>query len=122
MLLEIDNLRTHFKVDEGVYARAVDGISFGVEAGRTVAVVGESGCGKSQTAFSIMRLLEGNGFHPPGSSIRFDGEDLLAKTEEEMQKIRGNRIAMIFQEHMGFMCIRASPAEKEKVVCMCDPH
>ena len=85
MLLEIDNLRTHFKVDEGVYARAVDGISFGVEAGRTVAVVGESGCGKSQTAFSIMRLLEGNGFHPEGSSIRFEGEDLLAKTDEEMQ-------------------------------------
>jgi len=100
MLLEIDDLRTHFRVDDGVCARAVDGISFGVEAGRTVAVVGESGCGKSQTAFSIMRLLEGNGFHPEGSRIRFDGEDLLAKTEEEMQKIRGNRIAMIFQEPM----------------------
>ncbi len=100
MLLEINNLRTHFTVDGGAVAKAVDGISLSLEAGRTLAIVGESGCGKSQTAFSIMRLLEKNGYHPKDSEIRFDEQDLLAKSEEEMQKIRGNRIAMIFQEPM----------------------
>ena len=61
MLLELDNLKTHFKVDDDVYAKAVDGVSFALDSGRTLAIVGESGCGKSQTAFSIMRLLESNG-------------------------------------------------------------
>lgn len=65
-----------------------------------MAVVGESGCGKSQTAFSIMRLLESNGYNPEGSEIIFEGENLLAKNDEQMQKIRGNSIAMIFQEPM----------------------
>ncbi len=100
MLLEVNDLKTHFNVDGGGVAKAVDGISLGLEAGRTLAIVGESGCGKSQTAFSIMRLLESNGYHPEGSQILFDGQDLLAKTEEQMQKIRGNNIAMIFQEPM----------------------
>ncbi len=100
MLLEVKNLKTHFDVGEGRVARAVDGISFSVQEGRTLGIVGESGCGKSQTAFSIMRLLEKNGSNPGGSEIVFQGEDLLKKTEEEMQQIRGNRIAMIFQEPM----------------------
>jgi len=100
MLLAVNNLKTYFRVDETRRARAVDGVSFSISAGRTLALVGESGCGKSQTAFSIMRLLESNGFHPPGSEIIFDGQNLLEKSDEEMQKIRGNRIAMIFQEPM----------------------
>lgn len=97
--LEIKNLKTYFNLTDGRVARAVDGISFTLEKGRTLAIVGESGCGKSQTAFSMMRLLEKNGFHPEGE-ILFNGENLLLKTDEEMQKIRGNSIAMIFQEPM----------------------
>ena len=100
MLLEVDNLVTHFDLGEGKVARAVDGVSFGIEQGQTLAVVGESGCGKSQTAFSIMRLLEPNGYHDPSSRILLEGEDLLRKDEEALQRIRGNQIAMIFQEPM----------------------
>ncbi len=100
MLLEINSLKTHFKVDDGVYAKAVDGISFSLDAGRTLALVGESGCGKSQTAFSIMRLLDPNGHNPDGSEILLHGDDLLAKTEKQMQQVRGNDAAMIFQEPM----------------------
>jgi len=99
-LLEVRNLKTHFHVDGGRVARAVDGIDLDVHKNRTLALVGESGCGKSQTAFSIMRLLDRNGFHPPGSHIRLDGESLLDREEAEMQHIRGNRMAMIFQEPM----------------------
>lgn len=100
MLLKVENLMTHFDLGEGRVARAVDGISFGLEPGRTLAIVGESGCGKSQTAFSIMRLLEGNGYHDAASRIMFEGEDLLALDEDRLQQIRGNRISMIFQEPM----------------------
>ncbi len=100
MLLQVDNLMTHFDLGDGRIARAVDGISFGLQPGRTLAIVGESGCGKSQTAFSIMRLIEQNGFHHPSSSIRLEGTDLLQLDEEAMQHIRGNQIAMIFQEPM----------------------
>lgn len=99
-LLDVKNLKTYFRLEDGRIARAVDGVSFSVEAGRTLAVVGESGCGKSQTAFSIMRLVERNGFHPEGSMIRFGGTDLMQLNEEEMRRIRGNDIAMIFQEPM----------------------
>ncbi len=98
-LLEVKNLRTHFSLADGRVARAVDGVNFSVTAGRTLAIVGESGCGKSQTAFSIMRLVEKNGSHPDGE-ILFNGDNLLAKSDEEMQSIRGNDIAMIFQEPM----------------------
>jgi oligopeptide/dipeptide ABC transporter ATP-binding protein len=98
--LEILNLHTYFRLEDGTIARAVDGISFTVEPGRTLALVGESGCGKSQTALSIMRLVDRNAFHPPPSRILFEGEDLLAKSEPEMQHLRGNDIAMIFQEPM----------------------
>ena len=99
MLLEVDNLRTHFRVGRDQVAKAVDGISFQLAQGKTLALVGESGCGKSQTAFSIMRLIAENGFHPSGN-IRFDRKNLSSLAEDEMRVIRGNDIAMIFQEPM----------------------
>ncbi|MCA3391342.1 MAG: ABC transporter ATP-binding protein, partial [Roseomonas sp.] len=96
--LEIDNLQTHFRTPDGIN-RAVDGVSFHVEAGETLAVVGESGCGKSVTAMSILRLIP----EPPGKlagAIRFNGKNLLDLSEAEMRGIRGNEISMIFQEPM----------------------
>ncbi|MFA5203734.1 MAG: dipeptide ABC transporter ATP-binding protein [Lentisphaeria bacterium] len=99
MLLAVDNLQTHFRLPGGPAARAVDGVSFTLDAGETLALVGESGCGKSATAFSIMRLLPPNATHP-GGSIRFDGEELLPLSEAEMARRRGDRLAMIFQEPM----------------------
>jgi oligopeptide/dipeptide ABC transporter ATP-binding protein len=98
-LLELDNLRTYFYTDTGV-ARAVDGVSFRVNAGETVGVVGESGCGKSVTALSILRLVRPPGRIEPASQIRFEGKDLMELGEREMQQVRGNRIAMVFQEPM----------------------
>ncbi len=98
-LLAVSNLQTCFRLADGAIARAVDRISFTVDAGETVALVGESGCGKSVTAFSIMRLLPDNAFHPTGE-ITFAGENLLGKSETEMESLRGDRIAMIFQEPM----------------------
>jgi peptide/nickel transport system ATP-binding protein len=98
-LLSIENLRTHFYTDAGV-ARAVDGVSFSIGAGETVGLVGESGCGKSVTAFSIMRLIAAPGRIEPGSRMLFEGKDLMALSDEEMRRVRGNRIAMIFQEPM----------------------
>jgi peptide/nickel transport system ATP-binding protein len=97
-LLEIENLQTHFRTPDGVN-RAVDGVSFQVNEGETLAVVGESGCGKSVTAMSILRLIP----QPPGKiagSIRFQGRELLTLSEREMRGIRGNDISMIFQEPM----------------------
>jgi peptide/nickel transport system ATP-binding protein len=97
-LLEVENLQTHFRGPDGVN-RAVDGVSFHVNAGETVAIVGESGCGKSVTAMSILRLIP----EPPGKiagAIRFDGRDLLTLSDREMRAIRGNEISMIFQEPM----------------------
>jgi oligopeptide/dipeptide ABC transporter ATP-binding protein len=98
-LLEIEDLHTFFYTDTGV-ARAVDGVSFRVHAGETVGVVGESGCGKSVTALSILRHVRPPGRIEPGSHIRFEGTDLMALDEHAMQKVRGNRIAMVFQEPM----------------------
>jgi peptide/nickel transport system ATP-binding protein len=98
-LLELENLHTYFYTDNGV-ARAVDGVSFQVGAGETVGVVGESGCGKSVTALSILRLVRPPGRVEPGSAIRFEGRDLLSLGERDMQQVRGNRIAMVFQEPM----------------------
>ena len=98
-LLELQNLHTYFYTDNGV-ARSVDGVSFSVGAGETVGVVGESGCGKSVTALSILRLIRAPGRIEPGSVIRFEGADLVTLGEREMQHIRGNRIAMVFQEPM----------------------
>ena len=97
-LLEVENLQTHFGTPDGV-VRAVEGLSFHIEAGETLAIVGESGCGKSVTSMSILRLIA----VPPGriaGSIRFMGRDLLALAEPEMRQIRGNDISMIFQEPM----------------------
>jgi peptide/nickel transport system ATP-binding protein len=98
-LLEIENLHTFFYTDNGV-ARAVDGVSFSVGVGETVGVVGESGCGKSVTALSILRLVRPPGRIEEGSVMRFEGRDLLGLDEREMQHVRGNRIAMVFQEPM----------------------
>ncbi len=97
-LLEVENLQTHFATPDGV-VRAVEGLSFHVEAGETLGVVGESGCGKSVSAMSILRLIQ----EPPGKiagAIRFEGRNLLELSEAEMRDIRGNAISMIFQEPM----------------------
>lgn len=98
MLLEVKDLVTEFRVKRGV-VKAVNGVSFHVEKGEILAVVGESGSGKSVTSLSIMGLLQGNG-QTSGGQILFHGEDLLKKTDKEMQAIRGDRISMIFQEPM----------------------
>ncbi len=98
-LLAIDDLRTHFFTRDGV-VRAVDGVSLSVAAGETLAVVGESGCGKSVTALSILRLVPSPPGRIVGGAIRFDGTDLLSLSEAEMRRIRGNAISMIFQEPM----------------------
>ena len=99
MLLEVDNLKTYFRVGMTQVAQAVDGISLQLDQGKTLALVGESGCGKSQTAFSIIRLIAENGYHPSGK-ILFNGQNLSEKSEEDMRSIRGNDIAMVFQEPM----------------------
>ncbi|HUR91071.1 MAG TPA: ABC transporter ATP-binding protein, partial [Gemmatimonadaceae bacterium] len=99
-LLSVRDLRTYFYPGPGQVARSVDGVSFSIDAGETVGIVGESGCGKSVTALSIMRLIRPPGRVEAGSRIEFDGQDLVALEEESMRKIRGNRIAMIFQEPM----------------------
>jgi len=95
MSLKVSDLQTYFYVREGV-VKAVDGVSFELKKGETMGIVGESGCGKSVTALSILRLIPEPG-RIVGGKIVFEGEDLLQKTEEEMRKIRGARIAMIFQ-------------------------
>jgi oligopeptide/dipeptide ABC transporter ATP-binding protein len=98
-LLEVDGLCTHFFVREGV-VRAVDDVSFSVETGQTLGLVGESGCGKSVTALSIVGLIP----KPPGrivaGSIRFDGRELTTLSERELEDVRGAKIAMIFQDPM----------------------
>jgi oligopeptide/dipeptide ABC transporter ATP-binding protein len=98
-LLELHDLHTYFYTDNGV-ARAVDGVSFSVGVAETVGVVGESGCGKSVTALSILRLIRAPGRIEAGSRMLFEGRDLLSLDEREMQRVRGNRIAMVFQEPM----------------------
>ena len=98
-LLEVDNLQTHFFTREGI-VRAVDGVSFTVEPGKTLGIVGESGCGKSVTALSIMSLLP----QPPAKivsgSVRFEGFDLAKLSNRDLEDVRGNEIAMIFQDPM----------------------
>jgi ABC-type dipeptide/oligopeptide/nickel transport system, ATPase component len=97
-LLEVKNLQTHFPTRAGL-VRAVDGVSFYVEKGELLGLVGESGCGKSITALSVMRLISQPG-KIVGGEIIFDGEDLLAASDEHMREIRGDDIAMIFQDPM----------------------
>ena len=98
-ILEVKNLHTYFYTEEGI-VHSVDGLDFSIAQGKTLAIVGESGCGKSVTSFSILRIVQS----PPGKivegEILFDGKDLLKLTEREMQQIRGNEISMIFQEPM----------------------
>src|SRR6185312_10678839 len=98
-LLEIEDLRTHFFTASGVI-RAVDGVSYTVLAGETLGIVGESGCGKSVTALSILRLVADPPGRIVGGAIRFAGTNLLELGETAMESIRGNDISMIFQEPM----------------------
>jgi oligopeptide/dipeptide ABC transporter ATP-binding protein len=98
-LLEVENLRTHFFTREGV-VRAVDGVDFAAEKGKTLGIVGESGCGKSVTALSIMRLLPTPPARVVCGSIRFDGRELTALSERELEDVRGRQIAMVFQDPM----------------------
>src|SRR5919199_382007 len=98
-LLTVTDLRTYFYTDAGV-ARAVDGVSFTIGPRETVGLVGESGCGKSVTSLSILRLIQRPGRIEPGSRVEFEGRDLLALPEREMRDIRGRAISMIFQEPM----------------------
>lgn len=96
-LLEVQDLKTYFKVKAG-RVRAVDGVSFGVKPGEKVGVVGESGCGKSVTALSIMRLLPQPAGEYAGGSLLFEDQDLLDLSEKEMRRVRGGKIGMIFQD------------------------
>jgi peptide/nickel transport system ATP-binding protein len=98
-LLEVRDLRTHFMTEDGEFP-AVDGIGFSVAAGHTLAIVGESGCGKSVTSLSIMGLVPNPPGRIQGGSIRFEGRELVGAPEREMQDLRGNGMAMIFQEPM----------------------
>lgn len=97
-ILDVQNLKTYFHTDAGL-TKAVNDVSFFVEKGKTLGIVGESGCGKSITSLSIMGLVEKPG-EVVGGKIFLDGENLLNKTEKEMRTIRGKKIAMIFQEPM----------------------
>ena len=97
-LLEIRDLHTFFRTKKGI-VKAVNGVSYSVEPGRTLGIVGESGSGKSVSAMSILQLLDGNGYIDSGE-ILFDGKDLTKCSKEEMYKVRGNEISVIFQEPM----------------------
>jgi oligopeptide transport system ATP-binding protein len=98
-MLEVNNLKTHFKTQDGV-VKAVDGVSFSLEPGETLGIVGESGSGKSVTALSVMQLNPKPPVEYPEGEILFEGQDLLEVSEKRMQAIRGNDIAMIFQDPM----------------------
>ncbi len=98
-LLNVKDLKTYFFTDDGI-GRAVDGVNLSVPAGKTLALVGESGCGKSITALSILRLVPEPLGKIVSGEVLFDGQDLVKLSEGQMRRIRGNRIAMIFQEPM----------------------
>jgi ABC-type dipeptide/oligopeptide/nickel transport system ATPase component len=98
-VLQIEDLQTYFFTALGT-VRAVDGVSYSLGSGETLGVVGESGCGKSVTALSILRLIANPPGRIVGGAIRFDGRNLLNLSESEMESIRGNAISMIFQEPM----------------------
>ncbi len=98
-LLQVENLRTYFHTPRGI-ARAVDGVSFTLEKGKTLGIVGESGCGKSMTALSILQLVPEPAGYIDGGHIRFEGRDLLDLSWSDMRRVRGDDIAMIFQEPM----------------------
>jgi oligopeptide/dipeptide ABC transporter ATP-binding protein len=98
-ILELDELQTHFFTAVGT-VRAVDGVSYALKSGETLGVVGESGCGKSVSALSVLRLVANPPGRIVGGAIRFEGRNLLELSEPEMERIRGNEISMIFQEPM----------------------
>ncbi|MED1793065.1 ABC transporter ATP-binding protein [Brevibacillus nitrificans] len=98
-ILDVRNLQTHFFTDDGV-SKAVDGVDFSLNKGETLGLVGESGCGKSITSLSILRLIASPPGKIVGGEILFKGQDLLKRSEPEMRAIRGNEISMIFQEPM----------------------
>ena len=98
-LLELRDVEVEFRTRDGI-ARVLDGVGFSLAAGSTLGIVGESGCGKSMTALTIMRLVPQPSGRITGGSIRLDGENLLAATEERMRRIRGNEVSMVFQEPM----------------------
>ncbi len=98
-LLEIEDLRVEFKTQLGTI-KAVDGISYSVAAGETVAIVGESGCGKSVSALSVLRLVPSPPGQITGGRILFEGRDLREVDEEEIREVRGAKISMVFQEPM----------------------
>ena len=98
-MLEVNNLKTHFRTQDGV-VKAVDGVSFSLEAGETLGIVGESGSGKSVTALSIMQLNPKPPAEYPEGEILFEDQNLLETSDKRMQEIRGNDIAMIFQDPM----------------------
>jgi oligopeptide transport system ATP-binding protein len=98
-LLQVKDLQTQFFTQDGV-VKAVDGVSFNLEEGETLGIVGESGCGKSVTVLSIMRLIPNPPGRVVGGQVLFDGEDLLKVDDEEIRRVRGNKIAMIFQDPM----------------------
>ena len=100
MLLKVDNLKTYFGDLNNKPVRAVDGVSFSINKGETFALLGESGCGKSMTALSLMQLVPSPAGTIVEGSVLFNGDDLLKKSEVEMRSVRGNRISMIFQEPM----------------------
>src|SRR5438105_2102196 len=97
-LLEVEGLRTRIRLRSGT-VHAVDGLSFEVESGETVGIVGESGCGKTMAAMSIMRLLP-RGAYIAGGAIRFAGQDLVALSDEQIRHVRGNEIGVVFQDPM----------------------
>ncbi len=96
MLLQVKDLRSHFFTEEGV-VKAVDGVSFDLAEGETLGIVGETGCGKTVAALSIMRLLSSPG-QIVGGEVLFKGEDILKKSDDEMRRIRGGEISMVFQD------------------------
>ena len=98
-LLDVKELKTYFRTMEGV-VKAVDGVSYGLDEGETLGLVGESGCGKSVSALSIMRLIPDPPGKIVGGEVLFEGEDLLKLPDEEMRRVRGRKIAMVFQEPM----------------------
>ncbi|WP_341914680.1 ABC transporter ATP-binding protein [Ferrovibrio terrae] len=98
-LLEVADLRTHFNTEGGEF-RAVDGVSFTVDSGKTLGIVGESGCGKSVTSLTVMGLLPSRGARIASGSIKFAGNDLRHMPADDLRDLRGNRLAMIFQEPM----------------------
>jgi oligopeptide transport system ATP-binding protein len=98
-LLQVKDLKTYFYTQDGV-VKAVDGVSFALEEGETLGIVGESGCGKSVTVLSVMRLIPSPPGKIAGGQVIFDGEDLLKVDDEEIRRVRGNKIAMVFQDPM----------------------